>query len=365
MGSGQLMGSGSPKPDKTLYKHGWNEGNNKNNMDTLTTTEHLTTTNTSTVMRRLGAGCRIRRFVFTINNWTEEEYTWLTNWKQPRWMVIGKELGDNMTPHLQGAAILNSQVSFTTLKVMPGFRRAHIEVMHGRPVDSMIYCSKEDINPFQHGKLPEQGKRNDLHEVTERVMNGETLRDLAKDFIGATAIVKYHKGLTILRSLSAPPRDSSKPPTVIWMYGETGSCKTRCASQFGALYGIPWISHGGLKWFDGYDGQHTAIIDDFRAKHCSFTFLLRLLDRYPMTVEFKGGHVNWAPKLIMITCNKKPSECFQTRKEHLPEDVAQLKRRINKVIKFHARMPDLQTEEVHFNTVFSHLTSTITPLIKN
>ncbi len=332
-------------------------------MEETTTTQLRPRVNSTTVMRRTGAGTRLRRFCFTINNWTEEEYIWLTNWKQPRWLIVGKELGDNLTPHLQGACILNNQVSFTTLKLMTGFRRAHIEVMHGRPVDSMIYCSKEDEVPFQHGKLPEQGKRNDLHEVTERVMNGESLRDLAKDFIGATAIVKYHKGLTVLRSVTAPARDPGKPPTVIWMYGETGTCKTRCAFELGKLYGTTWISNGGLRWFDGYDGQHIAIIDDFRAKHTQFSFLLRLLDRYPMTVEFKGGHVNWSPRLIIITSNKKPEECFQQRMEFIPEDIEQLNRRINKVVEYQPRVPILQTEEDFFKSALSHIVNVLEPLI--
>lgn len=46
-------------------------------------------------------GARYSRFCFTLNNWTQEEYEDLTS-RQVKWMVIGKEVGDNGTPHLQG-----------------------------------------------------------------------------------------------------------------------------------------------------------------------------------------------------------------------------------------------------------------------
>lgn len=51
-------------------------------------------------------GQRLRRFVFTLNNWTQEEYDWLTTrfagTDLCQWIVIGKEVGQNGTQHLQG-----------------------------------------------------------------------------------------------------------------------------------------------------------------------------------------------------------------------------------------------------------------------
>lgn len=308
---------------------------------------------------------RFHRFVFTINNWTTEELDWLTTQFKPKWMIIGKEGLETTTPHLQCACILVNATTMSALKNKQGFRRAHIEMMGGKPIDSMVYCSKEDTTPYIYGVLPAQGKRNDLHEITDRIRNGESLRDLAKDDVGAVAIVKYHKGLTILRSLSVSPRDPKYPPTVVWLYGKTGTSKTRCSTQLGRLYGEVWMSSGGLRWFDGYDGQFTAIIDDFRSKQVQFSFLLRLLDRYPMTVEFKGGHVNWAPKLIFITSNKKPEKCFLMRNEHIPEDIEQLKRRITKVIKYVPLRTGAfaTTVQLDFESKLDDLKNIVNPLI--
>lgn len=299
----------------------------------------------TTAPKRSQAGSRITRFVFTLNNWTQEEHAWLTGTftERCRWLVVGKETGVSGTPHLQGAVVLIKQTSFTTLKTLPGLNRAHLEQMRGTPEDSLKYCSKEDSKAFVFGILPTQGKRNDLKMIVERVQNGESLRDLAQDEEGGVAIVKFAKGLTILRGLRSNPRTGLEPPHVIWIFGGTGVGKTRCAFEFGSQYGRGaedvWLSSGGLRWFDGYDGQPVAIFDDFRAKQVpEFAFLLRLLDRYPMSVEFKGGSVNWAPKLIFITSAYDPEECFETRNTHRPEDIKQLLRRITRVCNFKCKM---------------------------
>lgn len=293
--------------------------------------------------RRSRSGDRVSRFVFTLNNYSPPEYNYLVNDFAPtvKWMCIGKEVGSNGTPHLQGACILGTQMAFSKLKILIGFRRAHIETMHGRPEDSLIYCSKEDSAPFVCGTLPTPGKRTDVSEAVSRIRTGESLRELANDDSGGIAVVKFFKGLTVLRSLIRPKRSSQ--PDVFWFFGATGLGKTRMAYKCGraicratgAATSDIWISSGGLRWFDGYDGQRVAIFDDFRNKHCpNFAFFLRLLDRYPVAVEFKGGMVEWTPQFIFITCPYDPIRCFQKRGEHVPEDMAQLKRRTTLVCDF-------------------------------
>lgn len=221
--------------------------------------------------------------------------------------------------------------------------------MRGRPEDSLVYCSKQDSAPFVYGTLPAPGKRTDLHAATDRIRDGATLRELAQDAeIGSVAIVKFHKGLTILRSLLQGERTDK--PFVVWLSGPTGTGKTRSLFELGELVAPSrddiWISAGGLRWFDGYDGQSVAIFDDFRAKHVtSFAILLRLLDRYPYRVEFKGGFVNWVPKFIFISCPYGPERCFAKRKEFVPEDIEQLLRRLDFVHEFSSVQSDAERDE--------------------
>lgn len=101
---------------------------------------------------------RLSNFVFTLNNWTQEEYNGLTErLLSCRWACVAKETGESGTPHLQGAVSIGRQVAFSTIKTWPGLGRAHLEQMFGTPADSLAYCSKQDLHPFIVGTLPTPG----------------------------------------------------------------------------------------------------------------------------------------------------------------------------------------------------------------
>lgn len=205
--------------------------------------------------------------------------------------------------------------------------------MDGTPQQSHVYCSKEDQDKFEYGTLPAPGKRNDLHDVAEKILEGKSLVEIVRESVPAAGVyVKYNQGLHKLRNLLSQKRSS--PPKVYWIYGPTGVSKTRIAHEFGPKLGwddsrdFIWTSKGDLKWFDGYDGQPIALLDDLRAKQVQFAFLLRLLDRYDLDVPVKGGFAHWIPKIIIITTPHTPELTFETRHTHKPEDIDQLKRRI-------------------------------------
>jgi len=50
---------------------------------------------------------RFRNIVFTLNNYTDDEYNNLLNHKEFKYVIIGKEIGEKGTPHLQRYAELN------------------------------------------------------------------------------------------------------------------------------------------------------------------------------------------------------------------------------------------------------------------
>ena len=92
----------------------------------------------------------------------------------------------------------------------------------------------------------------------------------------------------------------------------------------------PFIKSGSYRWFDGYDAHRFVIFDDFRDSQCEFSFLLRLLDRYPLRVEIKGGTRQWKPHTIVITSPMPPEETYQTMQQNDRYDkIQQLIRRID------------------------------------
>jgi len=276
--------------------------------------------------------------VLTLNNYTQDEYKSLTEWFSPqntKWAVIAKEAGDlNQTPHLQGAIVFKSQRAFSNLKKIPGLSRAHFEEMHGSPQQSLDYCTKEDSDPFLFGTLPAPGKRSDIHDVVDQLKTGTSIKKLVEETSSAVCYVRYSRGLTLLRQQFSRVRDPNKPPTIFWFHGPTGTNKTRAAFALSELLSPDepaWISSGPLKWFDGYDGQRSVIFDDLRTSDSGFSYLLRLLDRYPIQVEIKGGYANWCPEHIFVTCPKCPRDLWSLRTE---EQLDQLSRRVSRQISF-------------------------------
>lgn len=86
---------------------------------------------------------RARSWCFTLNNYTEEEYDfivaqWLKGFEG--WYIVGKEVGENGTPHLQGYIEFKHQTAFSTIKKF--LPRAHIEKAKGSRADNYKYCSK-------------------------------------------------------------------------------------------------------------------------------------------------------------------------------------------------------------------------------
>jgi hypothetical protein len=63
-------------------------------------------------------------------------------------------------------------------------------------------------------------------------------------------------------------------------------------------------------FFDGYDGQEDVVVDEFYG-WIPYDLLCRMCDRYPLLVDTKGGAVQFCPKRIWITSNKKPEDWYK------------------------------------------------------
>ena len=169
--------------------------------------------------------------------------------------------------------------------------------------------------------VKEQGRRSDLETVRERVSAGESMKEIALTCVNFQAL----RGAELLYKYLEMERDWK--PEVFWCYGPTGTGKTRWAMR--QCKGRRWVSMDTLKWFQNYDGQEDVIFDDFRANHCSFSFLLRLLDRYPCQVENKGGSRQFLAKRIFVTTPNPIQATFGDA-----EDVTHVVRRVDHVLLF-------------------------------
>lgn len=70
-----------------------------------------------------------------------------------------------------------------------------------------------------------------------------------------------------------------------------------------------YIKNPRTKWWDGYQGEANVIIDEFRGS-IDVSYLLRWLDRYPCSVEKKGGSLPLRATNFWITSNLDPMMWF-------------------------------------------------------
>ena len=89
---------------------------------------------------------------------------------------------------------------------------------------------------------------------------------------------------------------------------------------------------GYVWWWDGYEAQLEVILDDYRPAMCPFHELLRLLDRYPMKVEYKGGSTELQATTFVITTCERPELLWNGKTDEM---IDQLIRRLTEIRQFH------------------------------
>lgn len=238
-----------------------------------------------------------RNWCITWNNYTEQDFKSLSEYKCT-YSILGKEVGESGTPHIQGYMEFDGTKRLETLH--NAFPKIHWEARKGNQEQAITYCRKEDKTPFESGKPKEQGKRCDLIAVaiavTDKTFKSENFPE---------EYIKYQKGIEAYRvSLY---KDRTDKPQCIWRFGKTGTNKTR--KPYDTHIGNVYVKDG-TKWWDGYTQQEAIIVDDFDGKW-DFRNFLRFLDRYPYSGEYKGGSVKINSDYVYITCEFPPSHYWE------------------------------------------------------
>lgn len=275
-----------------------------------------------------GTSSRARNWCFTLNNPSEEElynlHTILPQAREFRFIVFQLEQGlDGATPHVQGYIEFNCQLRLNAAKRLIS-QRAHLEVRRGSQQQAIAYCEKQETRlegPWRYGEPQEgrQGQRSDLLALKSALDEGSTDLQLWEEFF--PTMMRYYKGVAQYQILK---RDQRRWKSKVYvLVGEPGTGKSKWAlDNFPNAY---WKQRGN--WWDGYH-HDDVVLDDFYG-WLPFDTLLRLLDRYPLLVETKGGQASFIAKNIVITSNALPKEWYQNVRNY-----SALARRIDVVMKF-------------------------------
>lgn len=246
--------------------------------------------------------------------------------------VFQLETGASGTLHVQGFICLAKRAQLSTVKALLG-GNPHLEVTRGTPAQAAAYCkdpSKRDPRHadfcYEWGTLPEesngQGQRNDLAAFKAALDAGTPMAVLVHEQFSTW--VRHYKAFDKYRTEYVHEPRSTK--SLVFVFdGETGCGKSAAAFAFKGAFPVPPGS-SNTTWFDGYDPDvnPTVIFDDMHGGRVSWTELLRLTDKYPMTVNSKGAHIQFRPRAIVFTSNTEPTAWY--KHEVIPDKAPFLRR---------------------------------------
>lgn len=244
----------------------------------------------------------VTRWVFTLNNYTDENVNTLKEKlceSQVNYLIVGKEVGEKGTPHLQGCVNMKKKRRLTAMKkLIPG---AHFEPAKGTDKQNKDYCSKEKVL-IEIGQPQSQGKRNDLESALAVVKAAKgDLKSLDKDH--AVVFAKYARGIRDCIATFGWDKDLERDwkTEVTVITGPPACGKSMLAKKLANGKDV-YFKPPNHKWWTKYRQQEVVIINEFYGwiPHCE---MLVLCDRDPTTVETKGGHVEFNAKHVIITSN--------------------------------------------------------------
>lgn len=268
---------------------------------------------------------------------SEKSYNWVfTSWDvDPPGFEVGKmtylcyeqeTCPTTGKKHWQGFVGFKSQIRMkSVIQRLNCKTHPYVEIMKGSLKDNERYCNKENgLTKF--GTLPRQGKRTDLETITQLVRNGLSDKEIINTVVevegkDSTVTVDYgekwrhnYKGIQAMRSILFEEDRNWKMDVRIY-YGKPGTGKTRSVFEEFDQNDIYCKTTG--KWWDGYRGEKVVLIDDFDPANCfdiQYDFYLKLLDRYKLNIEVKGGMVKFYSRIIIFTSNFNPITWFTEKK---------------------------------------------------
>lgn len=263
-----------------------------------------------------------RHWCFTLNNWNQEQYDEILN-LNVQYIIVGKEVGEQGTPHLQGFLTLHKKGR--VLKLLKK-SKPHWEVARGTPAQNREYCSKEN-DFFERGDLPDPDVIS-----AKRAVGGEIEKQRWRDMTKLAEEGKFeelkeqhpHEYARLYSTWHRMHQDHMpQPPSRdtlanFWIYGATGTGKSRSVREY---YGETNIYPKALnKWWDGYKNQQVVLIEEVspRDKDWLGEKLKVWADHYPFVAEHKGRSVMIRPPIIVITSNYTIEECFPDEQVLLP-----------------------------------------------
>lgn len=233
------------------------------------------------------------RWCFTLNNWSEEEHSSIVLIIQSacRCGMVAKEIAPTTgTPHLQGyIEFIKKARPISVFKN----KRIQFKKCKGTKDENVVYCSKEDKNPFIHNiRVKKPVKTISLSEM-------------------------YPWQKEILEAIAEEPDDR----TVHWYWshdggiGKTAFCKYLTVHHHAiCLHGKGADVRNGVVAHMEKDGGQTPELIVYPIPRChgseyvSYEAIENIKDMYFYSGKYEGGMVCGNPPHLIVFANEPPKE---------------------------------------------------------
>lgn len=248
------------------------------------------------------------------------------------------------TPHTHSFIVCSSPVRFSTVK--KHFPEAHIEQARGSCEENKAYIEKSGkwenddkhgtkvANSFEEwGEMPieRQGARSDLDLLYTLVKDGKTNFEILEQ--NSDYLLRLTDIERVRQTVKAEEfRTTFRNMEVTYLWGKTGTGKTRYVMEregYAAVYRVTEYEHP----FDGYTGQETLVLDEYRSQ-LKISELLNLLDGYPLELRCRYANKTACFTTVYIISNLPLSAQYPMLQHEQPETWQALLRRIHHIIEY-------------------------------
>lgn len=203
--------------------------------------------------------------------------------------------------HWQLLVVFNTKCRLATVKRTFG-DGIHAELSRSSAANDYVWKDDTRIEgtPFELGALKfKRNSETDWKAVLDNAKRGR-LDDIPPDII-----IRNYGNLRRIAMDNLSPIALERRIIVYW--GPSGTGKSRRAWAEAGLEAYP--KDPLTKFWDGYQGQESVVIDEFRGG-ISIGHVLRWFDRYPVNIEIKGAAVTLKATTIWITSNLNPIDWY-------------------------------------------------------
>jgi len=257
----------------------------------------------------------------------------------PNWVtfcIYSLEIGESGTHHFQGYLETRGKHSFNQMHgEVNGLEHATFLVRRGTQQQAIAYCSKVDDptfveGPYTFGQPKEQGRRSDLAEIQQKLLEGVSFARIADE--NFSSYIRYGKAFREYKRIKTNPRNFKS--RVVLFVGPPGRGKSTLmkliAQRLGSVYKVPQPKGSGT-YYDDYDAQDVVIFDEFDGHFMKPTDFNLICDEHECVLPVHGGAGHQlTSKYIFIGSNYAPHFWWKNRSAR---QLKQTTRRIEVVFK--------------------------------